>query len=292
MKFGYILPNFGDKMGPQDLVKISRVCEEVGFDSVWATDHIIMPTELREPYGQILEPIVTLSFVAAATDRLKVGTSSIVLPQRNPILVAKQAAALDVFSAGRVFLGFGIGWAEKEFAYLGADFRRRARVMEEGVKLIRSLWSEDTVDFEGKYFSVKGALFLPKPVHGRIPIWVAGNSEAALERAIRVGDGWHPVGLALEKYRAGAEKIAKSGKKLTASLRITVDVRKKREDTVGTDGGRRTSFSGSPAEIRKSVDAYAAAGMEYCCASILHPSPEEIMADVRKFSSDVIGSYG
>lgn len=126
---------------------MARVCEETGFDSVWATDHIVMPKEQREPYGQLLEPFVTLSYIAASTEKLRLGTSSIVLPQRNPVLVAKQAASLDVFSGGRVILGMGIGWAEKEFGYLGADFRRRASIMEEGVRLMRSLWSDETVSF-------------------------------------------------------------------------------------------------------------------------------------------------
>jgi len=273
-------------------VEISRVCEEEGFDSVWATDHVIMPAELREPYGQLLEPFVTLSFVAAATDGVKVGTSSIVLPQRNPILVAKQAAALDVFSGGRAILGMGIGWAEKEFEYLGADFRRRASIMDESIRLMRSLWSDEVVNFEGKHFSLHDALFLPKPRQGTIPIWVAGNSDGAVRRAAKIGDGWHPVGLELGKYKAGAATIGKSGRSVTVSLRVTVDLRKKREDAVARDGERRTSFSGSPDDIRKSMEEYESAGMEYCCASILHPSAAEIVADVRKFASEVIGSYG
>jgi probable F420-dependent oxidoreductase len=273
-------------------VEIARVCEETGFDSVWATDHIIMPREQRDPYGQLLEPFVTLSFVAASTDRVKLGTSSIVLPQRNPILVAKQAAALDVFSGGRMILAMGIGWAEKEFGYLGADFRKRASIMEEEVKLMRSLWSEETVNFEGKWFKLEDAVFLPKPAQGRIPIWIAGNSDGAVRRAARIGEGWHPVGLDLESYRAGAETIARSGRTLTLSLRVTVDVRKKREDMAGHDGERRTSFSGSPDEIRKSMEAYESVGLGYCCVSILHPSAADIVSDVRKFASEIIESYG
>jgi len=292
MKFGLVLPNYGDKIGAKDLVEIARVCEEVGFDSVWATDHIVMPMEQREPYGQLLEPFVTLSYIAASTEKVKLGTSSIVLPQRNPILVAKQAAALDVFSGGRVILGMGIGWAEKEFGYMGADFRRRASIMEEDVRLMRSLWSEETVNFKGRHFTLEDAVFLPKPVQGRIPIWIAGNSEGALKRAIKIGDGWHPVGLEMGRFRAGAEAIAKSGRKLTLSLRVTVDVRKKRDDLAGHDGEKRVSFSGSPDEIRNSVEAYLAAGLAYCCASILHPSAAEIIEDVRKFAADVISSYG
>ena len=292
MKFGFVLPNYGDKIAAQELAGMARVCEEVGFDSVWATDHVVMPREQREPYGQLLEPFVTLSFVAASTEKLNLGTSSIVLPQRNPILVAKQAAALDVFSGGRVILGMGIGWAEKEFGYLGADFRRRASIMKEDVRLMRSLWSDETVNFEGRHFKLEDAVFLPKPVQGKIPIWIAGNSDGALKRAIEIGDGWHPVGLELERFRAGAETIARSGRKLTLSLRVTVDVRKKRDDLAGHDGERRVSFSGSPDEIRSAVEAYQSAGLGYCCVSILHPSATEIIADLRKFAADIVSSYG
>lgn len=292
MKFGFVLPNYGDKIGASELVEISRACEEMGFDSVWATDHIVMPKEQREPYGQLLEPFITLSFVGASTEKVKLGTSSIVLPQRNPILVAKQAAALDVFSHGRLILGVGIGWAEKEFEFLGADFHRRASIMEEDVKLMRTLWSEETVSFEGRHYRLHDAVFFPKPAQGMIPIWVAGNSEGAIRRAIRIGNGWHPVGLELDRFRAGAEAIARSGRALTVSLRVSVDVRKKREALPGHDAEKRVSFSGSADEIRDSVESYLSAGLGYLCVSILHPSASEIIEDLRKFAADVIASYG
>jgi len=291
MKFGYILPNFGDKITAEELVEISRVCEEVGFDSVWATDHIIMPAELREPYGQLLEPLVTLSFVAAATEKLRVGTSIIVLPQRNPILLAKQAAALDVFSRGRLILGVGAGWAEREFQYLNADFRRRGSVFDESIRLIRKLWADEVVDFEGRYFSVRGAVFLPKPVQKQIPIWIGGTTESAVMRAVRLGDGWHPVGLDVEAFRRGAEAVRRHGRDLTLSIRMTVDVRKKREPYVAATGERRAVVSGSRKEIIAQIEAYREAGLQYFCASVLHPRAEDIIADLRKFSSEIIGSY-
>jgi len=162
VKFGYIAPNYGDKISAAQILEIAELCEDLGFDSIWATDHIIMPRELKDPYGQLLEPFITLSFVAARTEKLRLGTSIIVLPQRNPILVAKQAAALDVFSRGRVILGFGAGWAEKEFANLGANFTARGLIYDESIKLIRALWSQDVIDFKGDFFEVTDSLFLPK----------------------------------------------------------------------------------------------------------------------------------
>jgi len=291
VRFGYILPNYGDKISAQQLVEMSKTCEEAGFDSVWATDHIIMPTELKEPYGQLIEPLITLASIAAATDRLCVGTSCIVLAQRNPILLAKQAAALDVFSKGRVILGFGAGWAEPEFRFLNADFAKRGKVMDESIRLMKALWKDDVVNFEGDFFRVKDALFLPKPVNGDIPVWIGGNGPTAIRRTIRLGDGWHPVGPEVERFRKGAEEIRRSRKGVTLSMRMTTDLRKKRAPYSGPNNERRVAVSGSPAEVRKEIDAYAGAGLEYYCASINHPSAADIMADLKLFSAEVVRSY-
>jgi probable F420-dependent oxidoreductase len=251
-----------------------------------------MPTALKEPYGQLLEPLVTLACVASCTDRLRVGTSCIVLAQRSPILVAKQVAALDVFSKGRVILGVGAGWARQEFAFLNADFDRRGKLMDESIRLMKALWREGVVNFEGRFFRVKNALFLPKPVKGDIPVWIGGNGATAIRRAIRLGDGWHPVGVELERFTEGAEEIRRSKKDLTLSLRMTTDVRKKRGGYVGPNNERRVAVSGNPSEIRKEIDAFARAGLEYYCASINHPHAAEIIADLKKFSSEVMRSYG
>jgi len=291
LKFGYILPNYGDKISPQELVELSKVCEQEGFDSVWATDHVIMPSELREPYGQVLEPLVTLSYIASATGRLRVGTSCIVIPQRNPVIVAKQAAALDVLSGGRVLLGVGAGWAEKEFAYLNADFKRRGRVMDESVRLMKALWKDSVVDFQGEFFRMQDALFLPKPVRGDIPVWIGGNGPTAARRAAALGDGWHPVGPDIADFSRGAEEIRRSERDVTLSMRMTTDVRKKREPYTGTNGEKRLAVSGSSAEIRKAIDAYAEAGLGYYCASINHPKASEIVLDLKKFASEVLRSY-
>jgi probable F420-dependent oxidoreductase len=291
VKFGYILPNYGEKISAQQLVELSRTCEEVGFESVWATDHIIMPIELREPYSQLLEPLVTLASIASATERLRVGTSCIVLPQRNPILLAKQAAALDVFSKGRVILGFGAGWAEPEFRFLNADFGRRGKVMDESIRLMKSLWRDEVVNFDGEFFHIRNALFFPKPVNKDIPVWIGGNGPSAVRRTIRLGDGWHPVGPDVEGFRRGAEEIRRSKKGATLSMRMTTDVRKKRAPYAGPNNEKRIAVSGSPSEIRKEIDAYAKAGLEYYCASINHPSAEDIVADLKLFSAEVMRSY-
>jgi probable F420-dependent oxidoreductase len=291
MKFGYILPNFGDKITPQELVQIAKVCEEEKYDSVWATDHVIMPAALREPYGQLLEPLTTLSFVASGTTRLRLGTSVLVITQRNPILAAKQAATLDVFSGGRVILGLGAGWAEQEFGFLNMAFARRGRVFNESIRLMKALWSQDSVNFSGEFYKIENAVFLPKPVRKDIPVWIGGNGPTAIRRAGALGDGWHPVGPALADFASGAKKIRETKRSVTLSMRMTVDVRKKREELTTSRGERRTVISGTSAEVRRGIDSYAKAGLEYLCASMLHPSASEIIADVRKFARDVIRSH-
>ena len=291
MKFGYILPNYGNKVSAQELVEISLVCEEEGFDSVWATDHMVMPRELREPYGEVLEPLTSLTYIAARTNRLKVGTSCIVLPQRNPVLVAKQAATLDVFSKGRVILGFGAGWAEKEFLFLNADFAKRGRAMDESIRLMKKLWKDEIVNFEGEFFHIKDALFLPKPQSRDIPVWIGGNGPTSIRRVTMLGDGWHPVGLELEEFGKGVQRIRESGRNVTISMRMTTDVRKKREQYITPNRERRVAVSGTSAEIRKRIDGYAKAGLEYYCASINHPAAQEIISDLKKFSVEVLKSY-
>lgn len=291
MKFGCILPNYGGKISPTELVEISEVCEESGFDSVWATDHIAMPADMREPYGDLVEPLVLLGYVASRCRRLKVGTSCVVLPQRNPALLAKQAASLDVLSGGRVILGVGAGWVEREFGYLNADFHRRGRVMDEEVRLMKSLWRDDVTDFEGEFFSMKGALSFPKPVRRDIPVWIGGNGAPSLRRAASLGDGWHPVGPDPEEFGRGAEKLKESGRALTLSVRMTTDVRKKRDVYVGSNSEKRAAVSGTASEIRSEIGRYEASGLDYFCASMNHPSAAEIEKDIRKFAADVIRSY-
>ncbi len=263
----------------------------MGFDSVWATDHVVMPAEMREPYGQVLEPLTTLAMVASRSEKLKVGTSCIVLAQRNPVLLAKQAATLDVFSGGRVILGLGVGWVEKEFGFLNADFVKRGKVMDESIRLMKALWRDDPVNFRGKFFRLRDALFLPKPPKMDIPVWIGGNGQLAVRRVLRVGNGWHPVGLGVEDFRKGADAIRRSRKRITLSIRMTTDVRKKRKGYVGSSGEKRVAVSGSSAEIRKRIEEYSKVGLQYYCASINHPAAADIIADLRKFGREVIASY-
>jgi len=291
MKFGLCLPNFGGKIGPGEILELAIAAEDNGFASVWATDHIIMPRRLKSPYDELFEPFVTLASIAAKTSGVKLGTSVLVLPQRDPFLVAKQAATLDHFSGGRTILGVGAGWAEGEFEYLGADFKKRGKVLDESIDLLRRLWTDSVINYSGKFFRVSDAVSFPKPVQKVIPIWVGGTSDAAIERAARVGDGWHPVGVDPARLSQGAARVMKSGTGKTVSVRLTVDVRRRREDYLSPDGERRVALSGSREEISGKLDEYAKAGLEYLVAYIYRDDVKEIIGDVTKFSREIIRSY-
>src|SRR5262249_37565967 len=138
MKFGLLLPNYGPTASPEIITSSARLAEDVGFDSVWTTDHVLVPKEQAVPYGNLLESLIALTIAASATSRIRLGTSIIVMPQREPVLLAKQLAALDLMSGGRLILGIGSGWMEPEFRYLNADFKQRGKIFEESLQAMRT----------------------------------------------------------------------------------------------------------------------------------------------------------
>jgi probable F420-dependent oxidoreductase len=197
---------------------VAAAAEAAGFATLWAGEHVVMVDEpaSRYPYaadGRIavpagadwLDPLIALSFAAAATHRIGLATGVVLLPEHNPLLVAKQAASLDVLSGGRLTLGVGVGWAREEFAALGVPFARRGARATEYVAALRAVWHDDPASFAGEFVAFDRVRVNPKPVHGRIPVVVGGNSDAALERAARWGDGWY--GFNLESADAVRERV-------------------------------------------------------------------------------------
>jgi probable F420-dependent oxidoreductase len=179
------------------VARLARAVEQIGYDHVDMFDHVTMgwPIDGRSPgpYNPampILEALMTLSHVAAITTRVTLGTEVLVLPQRHPTLVAKQVSTLDTLSGGRVRLGVGVGWQESEYDALGEDFHTRGARMDEAIRLLRAWWADERVDFDGKHYRVTAMAMEPKPPRRGVPVWVGGNSEAALRRVGQLGDGW------------------------------------------------------------------------------------------------------
>jgi probable F420-dependent oxidoreductase len=192
MRLGVHLPHIGRKAGPEAIRRAAVQAEALGFADVWASEHIIVPEGAAYPPSPIFyDPVLTLTWAAAATRRVGLGTSVLVLPMRHPLPLAKELATLQCLSEGRLILGAGVGWLEAEFAALGAPFAERGRRMDEGIALMRAAWSQDPVSFAARHIPaiVEEMRMLPQPA-APIPIWIGGSSPPALRRALKLG-GWH-----------------------------------------------------------------------------------------------------
>lgn len=230
MQFGVTLPNFeyGAPVSREHLLAVATTAEECGYTSIWTSDHLLVGADFPR-YGTIYESFTTLAWLAAKTGRIRVGTSILVVPLRNAIITAKEAATIDDLSGGRFVLGVGLGWNQGEYGFIGADWPRRARVMDESLQVIRNLWTEERPTFGGTFYKYENTLFFPKPVQrGGPPIWVGGGSDAALRRAARFGDGWHGDEVMPDEFAAAVAKLqamaAEHDRKVAPSIRFTVDM--------------------------------------------------------------------
>jgi probable F420-dependent oxidoreductase len=188
--FGVILPNFGRDSSPDRIRRFAESAEELGFDSVWTTEHIIVGSEAIDPYGRVYDPLVTLGWIAGWTERIRLGTSIVIAPLHHPIHLAKEVATVQELSGDRFTLGVGVGWYEPEYAFMGVEFRGRGRRADEAIRLMRALWSGER-DFDGEFWSFHDATSEPHP--SSLPeIWVGGSSDRAIRRARELGDAWHP----------------------------------------------------------------------------------------------------
>jgi probable F420-dependent oxidoreductase len=214
MKFGLFFANAGPFAEPETFEALVRTAEEVGFESIWTVEHVAVPVGYRSQYpysrdgrmpgpenSPIADPLLPLAYAAALTDKLRLATGIVILPQRHPVYVAKEVATLDVLSRGRAILGVGIGWLEEEFEVIGVPFRERVARSEESIRAIRSLWNEAPESFAGDFFRWNPVESNPKPVQKPgVPIVIGGHVEGAARRAARIGDGFFPA-------RGGFEKL-------------------------------------------------------------------------------------
>jgi len=206
MEFGICIPHYGKTVDVQGIIANVRHAEALGFDSVWVTDHIIVPRTMDLIYrDNMLEPVTLLSHVAALVPRVKLGTSVLILPYRNPVVLAKMLATIDQLSGGRLIVGVGGGWMTEEFAALGTPFPERGKVSDEYLRLMREIWTRETVSFNGNYTTFQDMQVSPMPVQRHLPIWVGGVSPRARRRAAEFGDGWHATALTPEAFAEGAQ---------------------------------------------------------------------------------------
>jgi probable F420-dependent oxidoreductase len=227
MDVGFIVRNSGRRA--IDAVRdVPRLAEDLGYRSVWFTDHVIGMDAYAPVYEkEWAESLTSLSYVAAATERVKIGTSILVLPYRDPVYTAKVLATADQLSGGRLIVGVGAGWTRREYIALGRGhlFEERGEALDEALDLLTACWSGGSVAWSGKHFQVPTVEFAPVPAQSpRPPLWIGGNGLKAVQRAARVGDGWHPSNLELDKYAELSRRIPDlTDRTITLTLRLGLE---------------------------------------------------------------------
>ena len=207
MEYGFVLPKL---INSDELLQFAKSVESLGFHSIWASDHVVLPIEetglypytddgrfTAKPEDPQLDAFVLLSFIASHTSKIKIGTSVLIAPYRNPVLQAKMLASLDVLTDGRVICGLGVGWWKEEFDALRAPFKDRGIATDEYIQIFKTLWKDDKPEFRGKTYQFSDIAFFPKPKQkpNGIPIWIGGHTNRAIRRTVKYGDGWHPTRL-------------------------------------------------------------------------------------------------
>ncbi len=313
MPFGFSLPGRGPLARPDVVLTIAARAEALRYDMLFVSDHVVLPVSAEAsvyPYsttGQLpggarqdyLEPLTMLAWLAHATRRVRLGTSVLVTPLRHPLLAAKMLAMIDVLSRGRLILGAGVGWLREEFEALEAPpFDQRGSVTDEALTLMRRAWTTDPLTFAGRHYRVRAVHVLPKPVQrGGIPVWIGGHTDAALRRAGRLGDGWHPIGLRPpamllpDDYAARAKQVQtyaqQAGRdpgRITLTFRAPLEVRGARERS---PGGDRPLLQGRAAQIVDDIRRYQDAGVTHFVFDPVHPDLRSVLATMERFAEDV-----
>ena len=312
MEFGFYLPNSGAGAEPDALADIAKLGDRLGFYCVVMPDHILQPNQVNSTYpysltGDILaagqsgdgewpEQVTTLAYLAGVTERIRLVTSVMIIPYRNPILTAKMLSTLDMLSKGRLIPGAGVGWMKEEFELLNTEpFAERGAVTNEYLRAFIELWTNDNPKFEGKYVNFSDITFLPKPVQKPYPpIWIGGQSKPAIRRAAQIGDCWHPVG-AIPAAPLEPEELAenlvllhqyaeKAGRDPAI---IQVSVKAPLYDA-GDSSGPRRRFSGRSDEVRQDVQTYADVGVTHLIFDFRTGDPKQTEDRMAQFSEEVM----
>ena len=225
MDFGIMFANVGPAVLPDYAAAFAQLAEENGFESLWTVEHVVVPAgyESEYPYSPngrmpgpeespIPDPLVWLTYVGAVTTRIKLATGVLILPQRNPVVLAKEIATLDVLTGGRTMLGVGVGWLREEFDAIGVPFEERGARTDEAIEALRALWTQDEPTFAGRFNAFDRAKSYPKPAQGSVPIIIGGHTKPAARRAGRLGDGFFPARTSPEELAGLLDEMRRSAK--------------------------------------------------------------------------------
>jgi len=251
MRLGIHLPQYGRAAGPEAITQVAQRAEALGFADVWVSDHVVQPAAQGYPSPYLFEPLLTLAWAAAATQRVRLGTSVLVVPQYHPLTLANSLASLDRLAEGRLTVAAGVGWSAAEYAALGQDFSTRGARLDEALEIFRTVWTEDPVTHLGRHYQFSDLKIQPKPV-GSIPIWIGGTSRQALARAVRSGNGYQGISTPPEELATVVRQLRseRPEPEFVVSYRTGWDPN-------GMD----------PAEIADEVAAYREAGVDHVVAA-------------------------
>jgi probable F420-dependent oxidoreductase len=309
MRFGFYLPTRGPLANHADLAALLAAAERLGFASVMVADHIILPTTIRSAYpytidgrfvsdGECLEQLALMAFVAGTTQRLRIVSSVMIVPHRNPVFNAKSLATIDVLSGGRLTVGIGVGWMEEEFRALhAADFARRGAVTDEYIDIFRKLWSGKPVAYGGRFYSFEEVVCQPVPIQRPgPPIWIGGHSEAALRRVARLGDGWHPVGATaasplppkeLRAKLATIEKLMTTGGRDFGKLKVSYKA-PVYDGGAPPKGEARRLFTGGRDAVLEDIAEFAALGVDQLVFDFRAASLGTSLDQMQRFADEIM----
>ncbi len=275
MKFGVCVPNYGESSSREALRTVALEAERAGCDSLWTTDHILMPRDSGTPYERIFDSITTLAYLASITNRVRLGISSLIIAMRNPVVVAKQFATIDNLTEGRLMLAIGVGWNEKEFVHIGSNFHNRGKRVDASIRLMRALWRGEA-SFRSRVLGIEfsDAVFEPHPIQKRLSIWIGGTSKAAMKRAVALGDAWHPNVQPLDQFTKLVTEfrgISPEAKTKEICVRIGINTKAEQSEYKSPQGERRVMLSGNRTENKKILSGLEQLGVSYIVAV---PSPD------------------
>ena len=290
MRYGIALPNFTDFASPEAIEAAAAVAERLGWDAVWTTDHVLVDRgNDAADYRINYDAIETLAWVGARHPSVRLGTSVLVVPQRNAVVLAKELATLDALSGGRVVAGVGVGWNAREFANLAADdrFAVRGAYLSETIALWRHLWSGSSEPFSGRFHQLDDFAFGPLPPQGAsLPIWIGARTDAALRRVGRLADGYHSSATSPEAYarrlpviRAAADEAGRPMPALSARVRV--------EFGPAPHGPTYYAMRGTPDEVAAEVRAFAELGVEDLALGFNELPADELVAGAERFAAEV-----
>ena len=276
MRTGFVLPQVGSAASPQAILQVAQRAEALGYDSVWVTERLLYPLKpqtpyvatpdgsLPEPYKVVFDPLQTLAFVAAQTKRVAVGTSVLDMPYYNPVMLARSLTALDVLSGGRLRVGLGLGWSKDEYDAVGIVPRGLGKRADEFIQVLKTIWTTDPVEFQGRYFQIPRSIIQPKPVQKpHPPLYLAAFSPAGLKRAATLANGWNPAGMpvdGMKQMMAGLKEMAKAAGRDSASVEVVV--RANLSIAPAPLGKDRWIFSGTLDEIKADIAALRTLGVD------------------------------